>query len=77
RQLVTHGYIAINGRKVTIPGYMVSTGEEAGVGYYKNIDINAGTTAAERATSTKADAPVSSAETEQSATEEEEGASVA
>jgi len=57
RQLVTHGFIAINGKKVTIPGYMVSINEEAGVGYYKNININAGSSAAEHQVSDSAAQP--------------------
>ncbi len=39
RQLITHGYISINGRKVNRPGYMVSLDEEKSVGYYKPIQI--------------------------------------
>lgn len=39
RQLVTHGFISVNGRKVDRPGYIVSTTEEGTVGYYKHIDI--------------------------------------
>lgn len=34
RQLITHGHIAVNGRKLTIPGYRVRRSEEAGVAYY-------------------------------------------
>ncbi|HJJ99484.1 MAG TPA: 30S ribosomal protein S4, partial [Methanocorpusculum sp.] len=34
RQLITHGHIAINGQRVSIPGYMVSIAEEAGIAYY-------------------------------------------
>ena len=33
RQLVTHGHIAINGRRVTSPGYIVRRDEEELVGY--------------------------------------------
>ncbi len=39
RQLITHGYISIAGRKVNRPGYMVSLEEEKAVGYYKPIQI--------------------------------------
>ncbi|MEM0147137.1 MAG: 30S ribosomal protein S4 [Candidatus Micrarchaeaceae archaeon] len=42
RQLITHGFISINGRKVTVPGYLVKTSEESAISYYKPIDINAG-----------------------------------
>jgi small subunit ribosomal protein S4 len=34
RQLITHGHIAINGQRVSVPSYMVSISEEAGVMYY-------------------------------------------
>lgn len=40
RQLVTHGFISINGRKVTVPSYMVSVNEEPAVSYYKAIDVS-------------------------------------
>ncbi|HVP97497.1 30S ribosomal protein S4 [Methanoregula sp.] len=33
RQLVTHGHIAIGGRRVTIPGYHVTRGEETTISY--------------------------------------------
>lgn len=39
RQLVTHGFISINGRKVKSPGYMVTSSEETKIGYYKPIDL--------------------------------------
>jgi small subunit ribosomal protein S4 len=34
RQLVVHGHIAIAGRRVTVPSYIVPTGEQELVGYY-------------------------------------------
>lgn len=34
RQLITHGHIAISGRKVTSPGYVVLRGEEDLIDYY-------------------------------------------
>jgi small subunit ribosomal protein S4 len=34
RQFITHGHIAINGRKATIPGMLVSKEEEMRIGYY-------------------------------------------
>jgi small subunit ribosomal protein S4 len=34
RQLITHGHIAIGGRRVTIPGYRVNRDEETKVSYY-------------------------------------------
>ncbi len=39
RQLIVHGYIAINGKRVNRPGYLVDTSEEKMIGYYKPIDI--------------------------------------
>ncbi len=40
RQLITHGFISVNGRKVTIPSYLVTASEEPGISYYKAIDIS-------------------------------------
>jgi small subunit ribosomal protein S4 len=34
RQFITHGHVAINGRRVTIPGYRVSRLEETQIKYY-------------------------------------------
>ena len=34
RQFVVHGHIAIDGRRVTAPSYLVSAEEEAKIGYY-------------------------------------------
>lgn len=39
RQLIVHGFISINGRKVNRPGYIVSLDEEKLIGYYKPIKI--------------------------------------
>ncbi len=35
RQLIVHGHIAIDGKKVTVPGYIVDADEEDKVGYLK------------------------------------------
>ncbi|MCL5007945.1 MAG: 30S ribosomal protein S4 [Candidatus Marsarchaeota archaeon] len=40
RQLITHGFISINGKRVDKPGYMVTVEEESMMGYYKPIDIS-------------------------------------
>jgi len=40
RQLITHGFIAVKGRKVTIPSYRVNAEEETYISYYKPIDIS-------------------------------------
>jgi len=34
RQFITHGHIAISGRRVTVPGYRVARSEEAAIAYY-------------------------------------------
>lgn len=39
RQLITHGFISINGRRVSTPGYLVPKTEEGMIGYYKPIDL--------------------------------------
>lgn len=39
RQLVTHGFIAVKGKRVTVPSYMVNVDEDQYVAYYKPIDI--------------------------------------
>lgn len=39
RQLITHGFISIGGRKVSTPSYLVSAAEDSDVGYYKKIDL--------------------------------------
>ena len=39
RQLVTHGFIAVGGKCVTIPSYVVGVREDSLVSYYKPIDI--------------------------------------
>ncbi len=40
RQLITHGFISVKGRKVTIPSYRVSADEEKYISYYRPIDIS-------------------------------------
>ncbi len=39
RQLITHGYIAIGGRRITSPGYTVRRDEEGTIAYYKPFKI--------------------------------------
>jgi len=39
RQFITHGHIAVNGRKVTVPGYIVRQEEEDFIDYYQSSDI--------------------------------------
>ncbi|MDH7517168.1 MAG: 30S ribosomal protein S4 [Candidatus Thermoplasmatota archaeon] len=40
RQLITHGHIAINGRKVTVPSYMVTKEEESNISYLVSSPLN-------------------------------------
>jgi len=40
RQLITHGFIAVNGRKVSTPGYTVPMSEELAIALYRNIDLS-------------------------------------
>ena len=39
RQLITHGFIAISGRKISSPSYVVSHDEEEHINYSKPIDL--------------------------------------
>ena len=41
RQLITHGFISVNGRKVDSPSYLVPVSEEGSIAYYKKIDLSA------------------------------------
>ena len=40
RQLTTHGHIAINNKKITIPSYLLSVDEEPMVSYAENSSYN-------------------------------------
>jgi small subunit ribosomal protein S4 len=40
RQIITHGFIAINGKKVTRPGYIVNLHDEASLSYARQIDLS-------------------------------------
>ncbi len=39
RQFIVHGHIAVNGRKVTVPGYLVPLSEEATINYYEGSPL--------------------------------------
>ncbi len=39
RQFITHGFIAINSRRMSSPGYLVNKAEESNISYYKAIKI--------------------------------------
>jgi small subunit ribosomal protein S4 len=41
RQFIVHGHISVGGRKVTVPGYIVSMDEELGMSYYGNSPLSA------------------------------------
>ena len=40
RQLISHGHIAVAGRKTTVPGYMVKKDEENEIGYLDDSPLN-------------------------------------
>jgi len=42
RQLVTHGFIAIDGRKVSVPGRLITVDQDKQISYYKPIEIFSG-----------------------------------
>jgi small subunit ribosomal protein S4 len=51
RQLIVHGHIAVDGRRVTIPSYILDVEEEKKIGYYGEppVTIEAKGAAAEAA----------------------------
>ncbi len=40
RQFIVHGHISINGRRVTVPGYLVRREEEPNVDYYEHSPLS-------------------------------------
>ena len=40
RQFIVHGHISVGGRKVTVPGYIVSTDEELSLDYYSGSGLS-------------------------------------
>ncbi|MDO8553743.1 MAG: 30S ribosomal protein S4 [Candidatus Micrarchaeota archaeon] len=58
RQLITHGFIAVSGKKVSIPSYLVYTADESAISYSKPIDLE---TKAPVVAETKEEAPVEAA----------------
>jgi len=48
RQLITHGFIAIDGKKISIPSYLVPVDLEDKISYYKPITLYTAETAAEK-----------------------------
>ena len=62
RQLITHGFIAVNGKRVTIPSYIVTVGEDAFIAYFKPIDISVHEADNEKKPARKIEAPAEAAE---------------
>ncbi len=40
RQLIVHGFVAIDGRRADAPGYLVTRDEEGKIDYYKRINLD-------------------------------------
>ncbi|MBI5051215.1 30S ribosomal protein S4 [Candidatus Micrarchaeota archaeon] len=40
RQLITHGFISVNGKVISRPSYILDVDEEGKIGYSKSIDIS-------------------------------------
>jgi len=40
RQLITHGFIGVNGRKLTSPGHLITQEEDDKIAYYKTFNMN-------------------------------------
>lgn len=40
RQLISHGHVSVNNKKVTIPGYMVTKDEEVSISYTNSSPLN-------------------------------------
>jgi len=38
RQLIVHGHIAVNGRRISVPSYIVDMEEEGKIGYYEKAE---------------------------------------
>ncbi|HID20166.1 MAG TPA: 30S ribosomal protein S4 [Methanophagales archaeon] len=48
RQLIVHGHIAVNNRRVTVPSYIVSVDEERGIDYYEHAPVSISTISGEK-----------------------------
>lgn len=48
RQLIVHGHIAVNGRRVTVPSYLVSVDEERKMDYYGHAPVSISTATREK-----------------------------
>ncbi len=40
RQFIVHGHIAVAGRKITVPGYLVPTSQELSLDYYNGSELS-------------------------------------
>jgi small subunit ribosomal protein S4 len=84
RQFIVHGHISINGRKITIPSYMVLKADEESIGYYvgspitkeklatKPVPVAPAAKPAHKAPAAAPAAPVAPAETPEAAAPKEE-----
>lgn len=61
RQLITHGFIAVGGKKVSAPSYLVSKDEEEHISYFKPIDLEASEPAAPAESEAPKEAPAEAA----------------
>ncbi len=48
RQLITHGFVAVGGKRVSSPSYTVPKSRESEITYFKKIDLSAGIDSAGR-----------------------------
>ncbi len=64
RQLITHGFISLNGRRVNKPGIMIDQTDEKGIKYTRPIDISVreDSPAAEKPAEAPAEAPATEGE---------------
>lgn len=40
RQIIVHGFVAVNGKRICAPNYIVPVAEEKAISYYKPINLN-------------------------------------
>ncbi|MBI5159461.1 30S ribosomal protein S4 [Candidatus Micrarchaeota archaeon] len=40
RQIIVHGFVAVNGKRICAPNYIVPVSEEKAISYYKPINLN-------------------------------------
>jgi small subunit ribosomal protein S4 len=71
RQLIAHGIISINGKKVRSPGHLVLASEEQAIGYYKPFKINQPEQQAQPAAAAPAAAEAAAPEVKEGGAEQE------